>query len=412
MWAEPWSWCRVALDLPGADVHPLRAGTLVHAGRGAWHLGDHASALALADEALSLVDRGSTTWCEAQIGRANALTFLGRLDDADAAVTAAVELGGDDAESRVLQRVATMLIVRYVAGRPEPEAARQLLVRACTSNPTTYALALYAAAMTVGDDDRAAAIAWNEQAVELAAASGAVFVQGGALVALASLEAAVDPVNGAKSYVAAIAHFLRVGNRAHVQVLGRGLIGPLVACGAHQAAATVDGATRSKAILPWDATTAPGRRHRTGPRRARALVRRRGDPWREPDGRRARPLPPTCRGRPLDGDPVPQTPRSARRVRSELEQTASPPSRRAMAATTAEEHEPRYPRGRPLRAGRRCSRSRSRPAGTYLGASAHSDGYGARQERLEVSPNVRAYRHGASPRSAVGGQGERRLTRH
>ena len=97
MWAEPWTWCRVALGLPGADVHPLRAPTLAHASRGAWQLGDHTSALALADEALSLVDRGSTTWCDAQIGRANALPFLGRLDDADAAATAAVELGGDDA---------------------------------------------------------------------------------------------------------------------------------------------------------------------------------------------------------------------------------------------------------------------------------------------------------------------------
>jgi hypothetical protein len=54
VWAEPWSWCRVALGLPGADVHPLRAATLSHASRGAFQLGDNASALALADQALSL----------------------------------------------------------------------------------------------------------------------------------------------------------------------------------------------------------------------------------------------------------------------------------------------------------------------------------------------------------------------
>ena len=34
-----------------------------------------------------------------------------------------------------------------------------------------------------------------------------------------------------------------------------------------------------------------------------------------------------------------------------------------------------------------------------------NDGYGARQERLEVSPKMRAYRHGVSPRSAGRGQG-------
>ena len=255
IWAEPWSWCRVALGLPGADVHPLRALTLVHASRGAWQVDDHTGALALADQALSLADRGSATWCEAQIGRANALLFLGRLDDADAAATAAVELGGDDADGRVLQRVATMLLIRYVAGRPEPEATRQLLERASTSSPTTYALALCAAALIVRDDDRAAAIEWNEHAAELAAASGAVLIEGFALITRATFEAAVDAATGARSYVAAMAHFLRVGNRAHVRVHGRALIGPLVACGAHEAAATVDGATRRQAVLAFDAIT-------------------------------------------------------------------------------------------------------------------------------------------------------------
>ena len=257
LWAEPWSWCRVALGLPGAEIHRLRAPTLVHASLGAWQAGDHTSALALADQALSLADRGSATWCEAQIGRANALIFLGRLDDADAAATAAVELGGDDADSRVLQRVISMLIVRKVAGRPEPEAARQLLERASIGSPTTYAYALTAAALIVGDDDRTAAIEWNEQAAELAAASGAVLIEGFALVTRATFEAAVDPATGARSYVAAMAHFFRVGNRAHVRVHGRALIGPLVACGAHEAAATVDGATRRQAVLAWDAITTP-----------------------------------------------------------------------------------------------------------------------------------------------------------
>ena len=37
--------------------------------------------------------------------------------------------------------------------------------------------------------------------------------------------------------------------------LGRGIIGPLVACGAHEAAATVDGATRNSAVPAWDAIT-------------------------------------------------------------------------------------------------------------------------------------------------------------
>jgi predicted ATPase len=248
VWAEPWSWCRVALDLPGADVHPLRAAALAHASRGAWQLGDHAGALALADQAVSLADRGSPIWCDAQIGRANALIYLGRPDDADAAATAAVDAGADDAGGDALGRVAVMLLIRNVAGRPEPEAARQLLERAVTSSPTAHATALHVAAV-VGAVDRSAAIAWNRQAAQLAATSGAVLIQGIALSALANLEAAVDPANGARSYVAAMAHYLRVGNRAHLKGLGRGIIGPLVACRAHEAAAAVDGATRSQALL-------------------------------------------------------------------------------------------------------------------------------------------------------------------
>ena len=255
LWAEPWAWCRVALGLPGAEVHRLRAPTLVHASLGAWQVGDHIGALALADQALALADRGSATWCEAQIARANALLFLGRLDDADAAATAAVEFGSDNADSRVLVRVACMLIIRKVAGRPEPHAVRDLLERASSASPTTYALVLTAAALTVQDDDRAAAIEWNEQAAELAAATGAVLIEGFALVGRAMFEAADDAATNARSYVTAIAHFLRVGNRAHVRVHGRGLIGPLVACGAHEAAATVDGATRRQAVLAWDAMT-------------------------------------------------------------------------------------------------------------------------------------------------------------
>ena len=114
------------------------------------------------------------------------------------------------------------------------------------------------AALVLQDDDRAAAIEWNQHAAELAAATGAVLIEGFVLITRATLEAAVDAASSARSYVAVMAHFLRVGNRAHVRVHGRGLIGPLVNCGAYEAAATVDGATRRYAVVAFDAITAPG----------------------------------------------------------------------------------------------------------------------------------------------------------
>jgi hypothetical protein len=109
------------------------------------------------------------------------------------------------------------------------------------------------AALTLRDDDRAAAIDWNEHAAELAAATGAVLIEGFTLVTRANFESADDPATSARSSVAAMAHFLRVGNRAHFRTHGRALIGPFVACGAHEAAATVDGATRYQGAVAWDA---------------------------------------------------------------------------------------------------------------------------------------------------------------
>jgi hypothetical protein len=117
-------------------------------------------------------------------------------------------------------------------------------------------LVLVMAALVLHDDDRTAAIEWNEHAAELAAATGAVLIEGFALINRATFEAADDAATCARNYVAAMAHFLRVGNRAHVRVHGRGLIGPLVACGAYEAAAAVDGATRRQAVLTWDSITA------------------------------------------------------------------------------------------------------------------------------------------------------------
>jgi predicted ATPase/class 3 adenylate cyclase len=255
VWAEPWTWCQIGLALAGAEQHPLRAATLVHASHGAWQLGNYTTALALADEAAALVDPGSSPWCDAQTRRAFALTFLGQLDEAEAAATAAVELRTADADGSALFRLATMLLIRNLAGRPETQLARQLLERARDSSPTAHALALHVAAVIVAADDPATAIEYNQRAAELATASGAVLIQGFAFVALAALDAAADPAGGARRYVNVMDHYLRVGNHAHLRSFGRGLIGPLVACGAYEPAATIDGATRGEAVIASANTT-------------------------------------------------------------------------------------------------------------------------------------------------------------
>ncbi len=245
VWAEPWSWCDTALALPGADTHVLRAATLVHASRGAWQLGDHTTALALADQAVAVADIKSTTWRDAQIARSTALAFLGRLHEAEVAATAGAEPLTDNADGSSLGRTAVKLLTCNLAGHPDPTLARQLLRRAEGSGPSRHAMALHTASVICEPGDRTLAIELNQRAVELAESSGAVLIKGFALHSLAVREAAVDPPAGAARYVDVMVLYLNVGNGAHLRGFGRGIIMPLVACGAHEAAAVVDGATQT-----------------------------------------------------------------------------------------------------------------------------------------------------------------------
>jgi hypothetical protein len=113
------------------------------------------------------------------------------------------------------------------------------------------ALALHTAAVVQGPADRPLAIARNQRAVDLARTSGAVLIEGMALAALAVLEADVAPASGARAQVEVMAHYLALGNQAHLRGFGRAIIVPLVECGALEAAAVVDGATRGDGtVLP------------------------------------------------------------------------------------------------------------------------------------------------------------------
>jgi predicted ATPase/DNA-binding SARP family transcriptional activator len=251
VWAAPWAWCRDALELPGADGHPLRAAVLVQASRGAWQLGDHDRALALGAEVLTLADAGTVLWAHAQINRASAFTFLGRLSEAEQAAISAVEAAADASDHTKVELTATMLLIRNLAGHPDPALASELLSRAASCGPSMQALALHTAAVVQGPVDRPLAIAWNQRAVDLARTSGAVLIEGMALAGLAAREADVSPASGARGQVEVMAHYLALGNQAHLRGFGRAIIVPLVECGAVEAAAVVDGATRGSAtVLP------------------------------------------------------------------------------------------------------------------------------------------------------------------
>jgi predicted ATPase/DNA-binding SARP family transcriptional activator len=243
VWAEPWAWCEVALALPGADAHPLRAGALMHLSRGAWQLGEHSRALALAEEALVLADAGTATWHDVQTARAIALTFLGRLDEARTAAAAGADSSTDDVRASSLGRVATMLLITNLAGHPDPERAAELLARSRASSPSMHATALHTASVVAATPDAAHKIALNERALELARASGATLIEGFALSVLAHAESQIRPATGAARHVDVMERYLTVGNGTHLRGFGRNIIVPLVECRAYETAAVVDGAT-------------------------------------------------------------------------------------------------------------------------------------------------------------------------
>ena len=249
VWAEAWSWADAALAIDRATGHPLRLRTMLIASRGAWQRGDQLSALALADSALDLVVEGSDEWRDVQEHRAGALVFLGRFDESLAAATASV---GDPPRLDSyadLRRMATYLLLRAAVAGPDLDAALGVLVRTKTGSVSAHALALHVAGMLIMPTDPRAAVEYQRASVDLAAAVGATLVQGFALMALAAAEAEDRPSESVGRYAEVLAHYLRVGNHVHLREFGRAAVISLAACESWEAAATVEGATRSSALF-------------------------------------------------------------------------------------------------------------------------------------------------------------------
>jgi hypothetical protein len=244
VWSEPWSWCELALEVPGAADHPLRAAALIGVSEGAWQHGHHARSVELADAAISLVEPGSTVWRDAHRIKAGALVWLGRLEDAVSSAECAVAGQPDEVTDATLTRIGVLALILNAAGRREPQMAQRLLDNALRlGNPTCLALAFHTAGVILGRDDRAVAIDHQRRAAELAAATGAVLIEGFALAVLAAEEADDDPLRGARAQLDVVMHYLRVGNTTHLRGFARGLLRPLVTLEAYEAAAVLDGAT-------------------------------------------------------------------------------------------------------------------------------------------------------------------------
>jgi hypothetical protein len=181
--------------------------------------------------------------------RAYALVFLGRFAEAEAAATEGVRAPRDIGSTQALRRLCTLQLIRCITEGLGEESARELLELADSASPSVHALALHTAGMIYKSIDPARALALQEEAVELGTATGAELVVGFALVAVASSEAEHDPAGGVRRYAHLMAHYLRVGNRTHLREFARGAVSPLARCEQWEAAATVEGATRSSELF-------------------------------------------------------------------------------------------------------------------------------------------------------------------
>jgi hypothetical protein len=250
VWGEPWAWGVTALDLPGASNHPLRPDALLAVAQGAWQHEQHAQALEVAQEVITIVEPGSEQWREAHRLMAAALVWLGRFDEADTAATAAVSGQTTEITDATLTRTSTFALVHNLVGPTDPDMVRRLVDDAMTySNPSCLALAWHTAGVILGRNDAVLGLEYQRNAAELASATGAVLIEGFALAVLAAAAAEIDPLAGARAQVDVMRHYLRVGNRTHLRSFGRGLLRPLITLQAYEAAAIVDGATRAQPEL-------------------------------------------------------------------------------------------------------------------------------------------------------------------
>jgi predicted ATPase/DNA-binding SARP family transcriptional activator len=244
VWTEPWSWCRLALDLPGTADHPLRAAALACSSEGAWQLGHHEQAIELADAAIALARPGAEAWRDAHRSKAAALMWLGRLDEAIAAATAAVEGEADRLSARSVSRRSTLALIQDYAGRRDSESVQEILDDARTiDHPSSLAVAHHTAAVVLAAGDPVLAAKYERIAAELAASSHDVLVHGFALAGLAVAESRHDPLRSTRATVNVMRHYRRVGNHTHLRSFARAVIEPLATLGSWDAVAIVDAAT-------------------------------------------------------------------------------------------------------------------------------------------------------------------------
>jgi tetratricopeptide (TPR) repeat protein len=238
---EPFRWALAALgDAPDGARRP--PGLVAMAAGAVLGDGDLRGALALADEAASGDDRRARI--AAHDLRADALLFLGELDDAADAYRALeeeAELDGDHLHAG-LGRLGPVLTLTYARRRADALDLARRLVRDPSPNASVRAWAEYGVGEAILDDDPPAAIAHFDRAVAIGRAVQSRYVVSMATVSAMSLQARHGELDAAvERFAEVIARLDRIGDRPHLLTVLRNLLVLLRRLGADEEVAWLAG---------------------------------------------------------------------------------------------------------------------------------------------------------------------------
>ena len=244
---EVFGWVERALELVGAAGQPAYPAALATAARGAMNQGEFDEARRLAESALDTARADELTSLWARYVLTTVALYEGRLDDALAHADKRLELADALAQPyhRSLAGVSRALALHYRGeGTPAVVAAAQARSDAQASgNHTARAWALYSSGEVLLDTDPDEAATLLEQAVDAARRVDRRFIEGVALVSLASVHGRHGSTDRALGlFRETVAHWRSLGVHTQQLTTLRNLVELLVRLGADEPAALLHGA--------------------------------------------------------------------------------------------------------------------------------------------------------------------------
>ena len=245
--AEVFAWAERAVALSGAREHPVWPAAVATVARGAVNRGDLHGARRHAEAALAGAEPESLATLWALYLLTNVALYEGRLDDVLAVADRRVELAASMGEHYhgALAGVSRVLGHRY---RGDTEQAVQAAAAAravadTAGNHTARAWALYASGEAVLDSAPQEATELLEQAIDAARRVERDFIEGVALVSLASVCGRHGDTDRAVAlFRETVAHWRRLGDYTHQLTTLRNLVDLLARVGAYEGAAVLHGA--------------------------------------------------------------------------------------------------------------------------------------------------------------------------